>query len=210
MTLIRELGKRNNKDYGLYECSECLGLSEIRKDTVNYHNKNYSYPKLCSSCANSKAGRKRLKHGDSNSRLYKICRGLKDRVTNPNNPKASIYYGKGFEPSWESYENFKLWAQASGYNDTLTIDRIDSKLGYFESNCQWLSLEENSGKDATRDSFGKNKTIKISNNQVSEIIQLSKAGFTHQIIADKYKVARTTVGAIIRSQSATTILVEEI
>lgn len=47
-------------------------------------------------------------------------------------------------PEWGDFETFKTWALANGYNDKLTIDRLDSKKDYEPQNCQWVSLEENS------------------------------------------------------------------
>ena len=39
---------------------------------------------------------------------------------------------------------FEQWAVTHGYQDNLTIDRIDSNKNYTPDNCQWIPLEENS------------------------------------------------------------------
>lgn len=36
------------------------------------------------------------------------------------------------------------WALTHGYDDSLTIDRIDSKKGYEPENCEWVTKSENS------------------------------------------------------------------
>ena len=41
---------------------------------------------------------------------------------------------------------FEIWALNNGYNDSLTVDRIDSDKDYCPENCQWITMEENSRK----------------------------------------------------------------
>ena len=80
----------------------------------------------------------REKHGDKGTRLYTIWCNMKARCNNKKNP---VYGGKGISVCNEwanSYTVFKDWAIAEGYNDTLTIDRINSNLNYEPSNCRWV------------------------------------------------------------------------
>ena len=85
------------------------------------------------------------KHGMSRTRLYQIWSGMKNRCTNKNS-KPYIWYGqKGISVSdeWQEYEPFHQWAIENGYNDTMTIDRIDPDKSYCPENCRWLSISEN-------------------------------------------------------------------
>ena len=77
----------------------------------------------------------------SNSRLYRIWAGMKQRCNNPKNTRFSNYGGKGIKvcQEWDaSYDSFAKWSAENGYTDDLTIDRIDSSKGYCPDNCRWI------------------------------------------------------------------------
>ena len=84
----------------------------------------------------------------------------------------------------------------------MTIDRIDSSLGYTKENCRWITLSENSGRAGLREN---NPNVKITTAQVVEILKLYSSGLTQQQIADKYKVGRTTISYILKKERSTTI-----
>lgn len=37
---------------------------------------------------------------------------------------------------------FYKWSMENGYNENLTIDRINNNLGYFPNNCRWVTMKE--------------------------------------------------------------------
>ena len=91
----------------------------------------------------------RTKHGGKKTRLYGIWQGMKRRCYHPR-AVSYVYYGKrGITvcSEWKnSYPVFRDWALVSGYQNTLTIDRINNNGDYDPSNCQWLTMSENSKK----------------------------------------------------------------
>ena len=90
----------------------------------------------------------RGKHGDYKTRLYSIWECMKRRCYNSNYYKWHLYGGKGIKvcDDWHDYLPFKQWALENGYAETLTIDRINSDLGYFPENCRWITQRENSAR----------------------------------------------------------------
>jgi len=83
------------------------------------------------------------KHGASRSRLYATWKNMKQRCENPNASQYEYYGGRGIKvcDDWaNSFEVFMKWAIASGYNDSLTIDRVDGNGNYCPANCRWISM----------------------------------------------------------------------
>jgi len=86
-----------------------------------------------------------LSHGMSYSRLYRIWCDMKNRCGNPSVGSFQYYGGRGISvcEEWsEHYEAFQSWAEASGYQDDLEIDRIDSNGDYEPSNCRWATRNQ--------------------------------------------------------------------
>lgn len=112
-----------------------------------------------------------------------------------------IYGGKGIKvcDEWHTFENFLSWAMDSGYEDHLTIDRIDSNKDYCPKNCRWITLSENIGRSSTRDNFGKNKLIKLSQDHLNEISHLLENKICTQTeAARRYGVHQSTISKALR------------
>lgn len=100
------------------------------------------------SCGCLHRERVRRKKKILNNRLYNIYYNMKSRCYNPNAKHFDYYGGRGIKicDEWldkeNGFTNFYNWAMANGYNDTLTIDRIDNDKGYNEDNCRWVTRQE--------------------------------------------------------------------
>jgi hypothetical protein len=84
-----------------------------------------------------------ITHGKRNSRLYHIWCGMKHRCTCETAKDFQNYGGRGVTlyENWLSFEPFYEWSMKNGYEDHLTIDRIDNDKGYFPDNCRWAGLK---------------------------------------------------------------------
>lgn len=81
-------------------------------------------------------------HNESKTRLFHIWQKMKSRCYNAKNKFYSYYGGRGISvcDEWkDDYSAFSAWSKSNGYDDTLTIDRIDHDGNYCPQNCRWVS-----------------------------------------------------------------------
>lgn len=86
-------------------------------------------------------------HGESKTRLYEIWKSMRSRCSKPHNTGYSYYGGRGIRvcEEWDNdFLPFKRWAVESGYNDSLTIERIDPDGNYEPGNCTWATRKQQS------------------------------------------------------------------
>ena len=101
------------------------------------------------------------KHHQTNTRLYNIWKGIKQRCYNKNN-QAYKYYGKRNIIMCDIWKNdfisFMEWALENGYEKNLTIDRIDVNGNYCPENCRWItSAQQNTNKRTYKKIFYENE-----------------------------------------------------
>lgn len=138
------------------------------------------------SCGCKKYESKNVKHGKRHTRIYNIWSNIKARCTNPNE-KAYPYYGrKGITicDEWRNdFMSFYNWSMEHGYNDELTIDRINNQKGYQPDNCRWITFLEQQ----------RNKTNNVLINYNEKNITLSElskiTGLSYSLLYNRKKSA---------------------
>lgn len=80
-----------------------------------------------------------LKIKKQKKRLHSIWGNMKDRCFNKNSDRYYRYGGRGVSicDEWMIFDNFYNWALNNGYQDNLTIDRVNNDGNYTPDNCRW-------------------------------------------------------------------------
>ena len=132
-------GKKQTHRRWLCTC-ECGRTTIVRGSML----KN-GHTKSCG-CFSRDASRERgLKHGMSETRLYSIWGAMRKRCNNPRDKNYPYYGGRGITvcEEWQNdFQAFCNWAISSGYQDDLSIDRIDVNGNYCPENCQWATAKQ--------------------------------------------------------------------
>lgn len=129
---ITPKGKKVTQWLCLCECGN--------KKIVSSNNLKRGHIKSCG-CIVSKGS---TKHNCSNKRIYHIYSNMIQRCTNINNKSYKDYGFRNIKvcDKWKKdFINFYNWAMKNGYEDNLTIDRIDVNGNYEPQNCRWVSKE---------------------------------------------------------------------
>ena len=83
-------------------------------------------------------------HGESNTSLYRMWKGMIYRCHNEKNQAYKFYGARGISvcDSWHDYETFKKWVEETKPDDDYTIERLDVNDNYCPQNCIWIPMEE--------------------------------------------------------------------
>lgn len=114
--------------------------------TVDLSHLTSGHTKSCG-CANIERIRNlNLKHGLSNSRLWRCYHNMRTRCYWTRSKEYKYYGERGIKVCDEwinpetGFETFYAWAMKNGYKEDLTLDRINTNGNYEPSNCRWVDL----------------------------------------------------------------------
>lgn len=107
-------------------------------------NLNSGNTKSCGCLEKELLSKRNRTHGQSNSRIYNIWIKMIERCEKEYSPSYKKYGEKGIKvcEEWHNFTSFFKWSMGNGYNDELTIDRINGTLGYSPENCRWATPQE--------------------------------------------------------------------
>ena len=140
LTVVKYEFSKNHKRYWLCKC-ECGNDKYIHTSVLT---SGHTISCGCYKRENIKNGL-RTKHKLRNTRLYRIWANMKTRCYNANDPHYERYGARGISICDEWRNNFKSfydWAMSNGYEDNLTIDRVNNDGNYEPSNCRWATVKE--------------------------------------------------------------------
>ena len=110
-------------------------------------NLNNGTTKSCG-CYNREAASQRIreinfKHGRTPRRLYEAWKNMRRRCTEED--KTGCYFNRGIKvcEEWQKdFIPFREWALSHGYQNNLTLDRINVNGNYTPDNCRWITQVE--------------------------------------------------------------------
>ena len=137
LTVAKLLGTNGQKL--LWECVCDCGNTVIHTTSEL----NYGSIRSCG-CLKHETGDKLKKYNARDRKLYYRWSCIKGRCYNPNDNAYPNYGGRGIKmcPEWENdFYTFRDWAIANGYDESLSIDRIDNDKDYSPDNCRWTNAK---------------------------------------------------------------------
>lgn len=201
--------QKDGTAYWLFRC-KCGKTHIARGNTVKYAaNKGDTELPSCGCIELSRKTKHGFRKKEDTHPAYRIYRGIMTRCYSITCPGYKWYGAKGVTvcDEWKGDPAaFVKWAIQSGYQSGLHIDKdiICDQLNihphiYSPTTCQWVTPKVNVGYATNRDNFGKHPNIRLSHEQVSEILTLYHSGeITNQSeLARMYNVYSSTINRLI-------------
>lgn len=114
----------------------------------------------------------------SDKRLRKIWESMHERCEYEKHPHFHNYGGRGISvcDEWTEYLPFAKWAFSHGYDESLTLDRINNDDGYYPDNCRWASMKE-----------------QANNKRNNHLVEVNGEIMTINECAERYGIPKSTV-----------------
>ena len=208
---------KNRMAYWEYQC-DCGQLHIARSNTVAHQAKKFAADPQLPSCGCVELARK-TRHGYRKAKdthpAYRAYRGMMSRCYDPNTSSYQWYGAKGVTVCDEWKDNPKAfvdWAIANGWQPGLHIDKdlLCDAQGihphiYSPKTCQWVTAKVNVGYATNRDNFGEHPNVRLSHDQVAELLGMYFSGemTSQKDLAAHFNVSPSTVWRLIHIAKGT-------
>ena len=160
LTVIKRVEVDKKEVYYLCKCT-CGNEKIIRGKDLKYNK-----IKSCGCLNKEKTTERNTKHSLRHTRIYRIWLLMKNRCLNSKYHLFKNYGGRGITicNEWKNdFMSFYNWSMNNGYEEYLTIDRINVNGDYEPSNCRWATkLQQQRNTTRLRKITYKNETHCIS------------------------------------------------
>lgn len=194
--------------YWSYQC-DC-GKQHIARGNVVSHQAKKGDPKL-PSCGCEELARKTT-HGlrtvSHTHPIYRSYRGMMTRCYNPKSKEFKWYGAIGItvcDDWWCNPEEFAQWAISSGWFQGAHLDKdiLCDKLEiyphiYSPDTCQWTTAKANVGYAVNRDNYGSHPNVKLSHDQVAEILLRLNQGESRHDLAREFQVHESSIRRLVK------------
>lgn len=199
----------NHMSFWQYRCK--CGNTHIARANTIAHQSRKGDPEI-PSCGCVELARK-TKHGfrkaNNTHPAYRAYRGMMSRCYDPNCPEYGWYGAIGVTvcDGWKGNpEAFVKWSLENGWAKGLHIDKdiLSEAKGiyphiYSPETCQWITAKKNVGFATNRSNYGKHPNVKLSQEQVDEILTAYKSGHAKgPELARHYGVDTSTIYRLIK------------
>ena len=97
-------------------------------------------------------------------KLYGVWKAMRHRCEMPRHKAYASYGARGILvcKEWTDFGAFQAWALSTGYQEGLSIDRIDNDGNYEPNNCRWATMavqDRNKRSNRQLTAFGETKLI---------------------------------------------------
>lgn len=170
--VIEDLGWDGKKRWALFECPICLKPCKKRVDAIKRYD----------SCGCG------FYTPNISRRLQRIHNAMMARCYRKTQVHYDRYGGRGIITceEWKDSKKFYQWAINNGYEEYLTIDRIDNEKGYSPENCRW----------ATQVQQGRNRKNNVVTEEIARQIQAEPWRASLDELCKKYGLKRSTIKVI--------------
>ena len=121
-------------------------------------------------------------HDMYGTRLNHIWANMRTRCNCKTNKDYPDYGGRGIKvcKEWDEFINFHEWAMKNGYEDNLSLDRIDVNGNYEPDNCRWITMAEQQS-NRRNNVFVEYKGEKHTLTEWSRITGISRSGLSYRL-----------------------------
>ncbi len=191
VAIKRSCKSHSGKWKWLCKC-DCGNYKEI--DIHNLLRKDKTPTRTCGECEKFNIADINYKHGMSKTRVYQCYKLMKNRCYNSHNRRFYLYGGRGIKvcDEWigeNGSSNFIKWALNNGYQDDLTLDRIDCDKDYSPENCRWATRKEQSNNLRNNRRFEYNGKM-LTASQICQLFNIEDAKLVRERLINGWSIDR--------------------